>query len=190
VQKEDMWNGQGNWLIIWYNLNMSQSFRYCPNCGTQNQKEAKECIRCGLVFEKFKPFEITIQKEKEKKSYFLFILIGIIGFAFLSYMFLVINIEKKYLNTSEKKSGIYSMTLRLEFIYKRIPVENPQQKNKYLKEIDSMEKLVSGFPVSEDVEKLNLFEENLRDVKNILLKNEEADLDLKKKIEERFGKLK
>ncbi len=169
---------------------MSQSFRYCPNCGTQNPKEAEECIKCGLVFSKFKPFSITVEKVEEKKSNFLYYLIFFVGFLFLSYMITIVIIEKKFLNVEEKKGGIYNLTIKLENIYKKLPIENIEQKEKYKKEIELMEKLISNFPVSEDIEKINLFAENLKDIKVILEENKELDLNTQKRIEEKFAKLK
>lgn len=161
---------------------MSQSFRYCPNCGTQNPKEAEECIKCGLVFSKFKPFSITVEKVEQKKSNFFYYLIFFVGLLFLSYMITIVIIEKKFLNVEEKKGGIYNLTMKLENIYKKLPIENIEQKTKCLKEIELMEKMISTIPVSEDIEKLNIFSENLKDIKNILLKNKELDLNTQKKL--------
>lgn len=168
---------------------MSQ-FRYCPNCGTQNPKDAQECEKCGLIFSKFKPLTLTIENKKQKRSYFLFLLLIIVLFSFLSYITVIVLLEKEFLKSEKRKSETYNLVIRLENIYKKTPVKDKEKKEKYLKEIHSMEKLLSTFPVSEDIEKLNFLEENIRDIKKILINEKEIDDNLKNKIEERFKKLK
>lgn len=169
---------------------MSQAFRYCPHCGTQNPKEAEECIKCGLVFSKFKPLEISIEQKKRDKSYFLVFLFSFVLISFLSYMLLVIWLEKKYIKEEAGKDQILTLTLKLEKIYQDLPARSLEQKKKFLKEIEGMEKIVSTFPISEDIEKINLFEENLKEIKDILLEEKTLDLKAKNIIEERFKKLK
>ncbi|MEJ5166159.1 MAG: zinc ribbon domain-containing protein [Thermoanaerobaculia bacterium] len=169
---------------------MNQAFRYCPHCGTQNQKEAEECIKCGLVFSKFKPLEIPIDKKKKEKSYFLLFLFSFILFSFISYMAVVIWLEKKYIKEEIRVDKILELTLRLERIYMGLPAESLKQKERFLKEIEGMERIISTFPVSEDMEKINLFEENLKDIKDILLEDKTPDLKVKNRIEERFKKIK
>lgn len=169
---------------------MNQFYRYCPNCGTQNSKEAEQCLKCGLVFSKYKPLSITVEKEKVKKSYFLITILTIVLISFLSYIFIIVLIERKFLKENEQKLGISNLVIDLEIIYKKLPVIDFKQKEKYLKEINSIEKILSTFPVSEDMEKIDIFSQNLKDIKEILLKNKEIDDGLKLKIEERFKKLK
>lgn len=169
---------------------MSQSFRYCPHCGTQNPREAEECIKCGLVFSKFKPLSISVEKQKKSKFNFLIIVFSFVFIFFISYMLLVVWIEKKYLKIEEKSEGIYKLSLKLEEIYKNLPPKSSEEKEKHLREIEHMEKLISTFPVSEDMEKINLFEENLRDIKEIILKDQNLDFNIQRKIEGRFNKLK
>lgn len=169
---------------------MDQSYRYCPKCGTQNPKEADECLRCGLVFSKYKPLSITIEKEKIKKSYFLVSILTIVLISFLSYIIVIVLIEKKFFKEKEQKLGIYNLVIDLEIIYKKLPIIDFKQKEKYLKEINTIEKILSTFPVSEDMEKIDIFLQNLNDIKEILLGNKEINDGLKLKIEERFKKLK
>lgn len=169
---------------------MNESFRYCPNCGTQNPKEADECLKCGLVFSKFKPLSITFEKGKREKPYFLILILAIIFISFLSYIIVVLLIERDFLKGNEVKPGIYNLTMDLEMIYKKLPVKDIEQRQKYLKEIHTIEKIISIFPISEDIEKINIFEQNLKDIKEILLEKQEVDDGLKLKIEERFKKLK
>lgn len=169
---------------------MNQEFRYCPHCGTQNLKEAKECIKCGLIFSKFKPLEITIEKGKKSSSSFLIFLFGFILISFVFYMVLVILLEKKYVGGITSSDQILILVLKLEKIYNHIPANSLEQKEKFLKEIEMMEKILVTFPVSEDIEKINNFEENLKDIKKLLLEDRAPDAEIQRKIESRFNKLK
>lgn len=169
---------------------MRQLFRYCPNCGTQNLKEAKECVKCGLIFSKFKPLEISIEKGQKRKSYFLIFLLGFVLTLFLFYMALVIWLEKKYVRGIAGSDQILGLALKLERIYNHIPANSLEQKEKFLEEIEVMEKILATFPVSEDMEKINNFEENLKDIKKLLLEDRVPDTEIQRKIESRFNKLK
>lgn len=105
-------------------------------------------------------------------------------------MLLVIWLEKKYIKEEIGTDQILELTLQLERIYHGLPAKSLEQREKFLKEIEGMERIISTFPVSEDMEKINLFEENLKEIKDILLKDKIPDLEVKNKIKERFKKLK
>ncbi len=169
---------------------MEKNFKYCPSCGTQNLKENQECVKCGLVFEKFKKRPILIEKRREKKPlapiFFLFLVL----FLLISYMAITIILEKEFAKGGESKSNISNLILRIEFIYKKIPKMDLEERKKYIKEIDSITKAVSLIPVSEDAEKVNLLEENLKDIKKILENNNSKEEKINKTIEKRFIRLK
>lgn len=164
-------------------------FRYCPSCGSQNPKDAEECIKCGVIFSKFKPLKISIEKEKRKGSFSYTFIFSAILFIFILYISSMIYIQKKFLYFEDQKDSIFSLSLRLESIYKKIPNMNALQKEKFIKEIEFMEKLVSTFPAFEDAEKLNIFEENLKEIKDVLIYPEKLN-SKKEKIEKRFKMLK
>ncbi len=169
---------------------MESNFKYCPSCGTQNLRESQECVRCGLVFEKFKKTPIVIEEKKEKKSPIPFFILFLVLFLLTSYMGITIILEKEFAKGSESNSNIFNLILRIEMIYKRIPKMDLEEKKKYIKEIDSIIKAISLIPVSEDAEKVNLLEENLKDIKRILENNNPQEEKINEIIEKRFNKLK
>jgi len=167
---------------------METDFRYCPSCGTRNIKTDASCVRCGLVFSRFKPAPVLAQAGKEERSHMSALLLAIVAILFVSFTSYILWIQKSLVpNKNTTEGSIQLLTVRAETLFQRLLHESTEKElNLIHTEIQGLLTFINVVPESQDVEANLMLQKILIDMERGSHFPLVLDAKMQSSIQERF----
>ena len=148
---------------------MQADFRYCPSCGTRNAATDASCVKCGVVFSKFRRMDVVLQSGREKGIDTRALVIGfgvVLALLFAAYVVLVQRFMPK--GPGKDPGGLPLVSARAEALFTRmLQAKTEGEFEKINAEIKGLQSYLNLIPEGQDMEANLILQRNLSDMERL-----------------------